>query len=353
MRTQVLALIIASLISLSYGQVVRNNINREGCPAQPTTFSVCRVFQPQCNADADCAPGELCCELSCNRKCMKPVVEETARPPPKQCHMCTGLGCASDEFCCGCGTSGSCQKTPCALRCAIGPCPPVVPIVKPGKCPSWDGLACAMRFDPKCRNDGDCTGEQKCCSNGCSPSCVNPVVDVAPAPPPSPPKEKPGQCPPWNGLGCPMRFDPKCFSDDDCPGIQKCCSNGCSPGCVYPAGTPQEKPGTCPPAKLGIGCRLVARMNNNQCPDDYACPDAQKCCNTGCENLCTDVNVPARAEDEIVDQAVTDPNTVMPSETQSGYGIPTFAIVLFAVLSIALVTLIAVQVQLYLINRSN
>ncbi|XP_070578636.1 WAP four-disulfide core domain protein 2-like [Ptychodera flava] len=92
---------------------------------------------------------------------------------------------------------------------------------KPGQCPSTAGRIglCAEM----CRSDGDCAGNQKCCSNGCGHSCAPPLdADV----------QKPGQCPSAAGsIGICVE---RCHSDGDCPGDQKCCSNGCGHTCVQP-----------------------------------------------------------------------------------------------------------------------
>jgi hypothetical protein len=45
---------------------------------------------------------------------------------------------------------------------------------KPGQCPRFavtDGTC-----NQECLSDADCTGDTKCCFNGCVSSCLNPVL---------------------------------------------------------------------------------------------------------------------------------------------------------------------------------
>ncbi|KYO19109.1 WAP four-disulfide core domain protein 18 [Alligator mississippiensis] len=75
-----------------------------------------------------------------------------------------------------------------------------------------------------------------------------------------------------------------CDHDGDCPGVKKCCSNGCGQECMEPI---RVKPGFCPrfiPGAPGI-CVF-------QCTHDGQCPGTQKCCHTGCGHVCVDVPSP-------------------------------------------------------------
>lgn len=49
---------------------------------------------------------------------------------------------------------------------------------------------------------------------------------------------KPGRCPPYlGGRICPEQFDinDECFNDFECTGDKKCCSDGCELKCFAPA----------------------------------------------------------------------------------------------------------------------
>lgn len=49
-------------------------------------------------------------------------------------------------------------------------------------------------------------------------------------------KKKIGEClviPETEPANCEGNDEDVCTTDDECPGIQKCCSNGCYKGCMY------------------------------------------------------------------------------------------------------------------------
>ena len=45
---------------------------------------------------------------------------------------------------------------------------------KPGNCPALDPNTVGICVN-MCEDDRDCSGAQKCCSNGCGQTCVNPT----------------------------------------------------------------------------------------------------------------------------------------------------------------------------------
>ncbi|XP_070535890.1 brevican core protein-like [Ptychodera flava] len=142
---------------------------------------------------------------------------------------------------------------------------------KPGQCPKF-GNATRKFCEDFCAYDADCSGDEKCCDNGCSFICHEPVslnVNIT----------KPGHCPPSSGAGgiCVQ----ECDGDGECEHSKKCCNNGCGHSCVEPDFVPPEKPGVCPSGADGGLCQA-------NCTDDYSCPDRQKCCNNGCANVCLD-----------------------------------------------------------------
>ncbi|XP_022255570.1 balbiani ring protein 3-like [Limulus polyphemus] len=94
---------------------------------------------------------------------------------------------------------------------------------KEGSCPvveSWEVGNCAE----ECQVDSDCSGPQKCCTNGCAAHvCRDPAGTTG----------KPGQCPylvPQSLGSC----EYECTSDYDCEDTKKCCTNGCGTQCLVP-----------------------------------------------------------------------------------------------------------------------
>ncbi|XP_040282859.1 antileukoproteinase-like [Bufo bufo] len=100
------------------------------------------------------------------------------------------------------------------------------PSEKPGKCPPGDPLVlCVDPFpDGECKSDRGCDGNQKCCRDMCTPTCMKPFT------------EKPGKCPPQDpSVRCTFpSLNKACYSDSDCGGNLKCCNNPCNPTCMKP-----------------------------------------------------------------------------------------------------------------------
>ncbi|XP_032054470.1 WAP four-disulfide core domain protein 3-like [Aythya fuligula] len=117
-----------------------------------------------------------------------------------------------------------------------------------------------------CSTDDNCPGSELCCSNGCGKECTMPIGAKA------------GFCP---------RVDSNliticlvdCARDSDCAGNEKCCSMGCHVRCARPV---RAKPGVCPKRRL----RYTLLPCNSTCRDDTDCPGRQKCCFTGCSLGC-------------------------------------------------------------------
>ncbi|EMP25048.1 WAP four-disulfide core domain protein 3 [Chelonia mydas] len=116
-----------------------------------------------------------------------------------------------------------------------------------------------------CFSDDDCPGAEKCCSVGCGRTCQTPVA------------VKKGECPaPINkrAVNC-LMF---CSTDADCPGSERCYSTGCGRECRLPVGV---NPGYCPqfdPSILTI-CLV-------ECNSDRECGLGRKCCSQGCHVYC-------------------------------------------------------------------
>ncbi|KAG8186993.1 hypothetical protein JTE90_005765 [Oedothorax gibbosus] len=105
-------------------------------------------------------------------------------------------GCSS----CRCSNPCEVHSCPDGSRCAIDVVrtsresirsePVCRRIVKPGSCPSQ---LSASDCESRCRDDADCRGEHKCCSNGCAFHCVPPEDDyLVPATQPEPARILPG-----------------------------------------------------------------------------------------------------------------------------------------------------------------
>lgn len=46
--------------------------------------------------------------------------------------------------------------------------------MKPGRCPS---VSNSTRCEQECLTDADCSGDMKCCNNGCGASCIEPATE--------------------------------------------------------------------------------------------------------------------------------------------------------------------------------
>uniref|UniRef100_A0A3P9Q4A4 WAP domain-containing protein n=1 Tax=Poecilia reticulata TaxID=8081 RepID=A0A3P9Q4A4_POERE len=93
---------------------------------------------------------------------------------------------------------------------------------KPGKCPPFIlcGSVCMHPVFGKSRDFlscrySDCCCGLKCCSNGCGYECMIPVI------------VKPGYCGPWTAGNF-------CKDDGYCSGDQKCCPSYCGHFCKDP-----------------------------------------------------------------------------------------------------------------------
>lgn len=132
---------------------------------------------------------------------------------------------------------------------------------KPGQCPIAFGFGTC---DESCTDDQSCPGVQKCCSNGCGHTCQDPA--------------KPGYCPYYNQFVKCAAFEGGCTSDYECKGPLKCCRRTCQPpACVKP--TDATKPGECPPTNPLIRCM----QPEGGCTTDNECPGTEKCCAIDCQ----------------------------------------------------------------------
>ncbi|XP_056589553.1 WAP four-disulfide core domain protein 3 [Triplophysa dalaica] len=231
-----------------------------------------------CDNDSDCPGEKKCCRNGCGSQCTTPqkdIVKPGVCPRARfevevKPGLCAEL-CDKDRDCPG---EKKCCRNGCGSQCTT----PQKDIVKPGVCPR-----ARFEVDVKpgvcaelCANDGDCPGNEKCCSNGCGHQCSPPQKDIV----------KPGVCPR-------ARFEVEvkpglcaelCDKDRDCPGEKKCCRNGCGSQCT----TPQKdivKPGVCPRARFEVEVKpgVCAEL----CANDGDCPGNEKCCSNGCGHQCS------------------------------------------------------------------
>lgn len=147
------------------------------CESRP---SICPRFlqtSHQCHSDSDCRVGSKCCRDSCGTQVCQAdrIVPSCPRLNIHTDIMCfkgrdlcyRNSDCRRGEICCknGCNYNVCQRKTE-----------------KPGRCPVSIGgsrplSVCRPRSNPRCRNDYDCRGIQKCCSDICGNSfCSDPVV---------------------------------------------------------------------------------------------------------------------------------------------------------------------------------
>ncbi|XP_070563164.1 uncharacterized protein [Ptychodera flava] len=113
---------------------------------------------------------------------------------------------------------------------------------KPGTCPTLPPGTHGECVEA-CSSDLYCVGVSKCCYTGCGHACMQPVP--APVEKTESSLVKPGSCPaPAEGtVGDCAEY---CSSDADCSGDEKCCSNGCGHTCTKPEVEITEGTGTLP-----------------------------------------------------------------------------------------------------------
>ncbi|CAM5095140.1 unnamed protein product [Natator depressus] len=248
-------------------------VKKGECPAPINKGAAnCDIF---CSTDADCPGSERCCSTGCGRECRLPVGVNPGYCPqvdPNGMTICL-VECNNDRQC---GAGSKCCSRGCHVQCARAVS------AKPGTCPKRTVLQTFAPCENKCRDDRDCPNMEKCCFTGCGLGCLAPGTgDICRLPPERGPcaqrlvrffynpayrtcqrfyyggclgnrnnfktlracqqacrtLEKPGFCrvfPPDTMGICALL----CFSDDDCPGAEKCCSVGCGRTCQTPVAGP-------------------------------------------------------------------------------------------------------------------
>ncbi|XP_006821660.1 uncharacterized protein LOC100371432 [Saccoglossus kowalevskii] len=250
------------------------------CQDQTCPMSV----SPGCRTvpvDGQCCPNIVCDTVKIGQ-C--PVVN------PFMSKSITVDTCMSDTDCSG--------TTKCCSNGIAFTCMAPWTVEKPGMCPQTNPLTTPLRnmCVTECTNDMDCVNEWKCCSEGgCSMICRPPVTmtntktrNFENMKEPMTRKVsmltgtyKSGECPNispygWNSGVCVSH----CTLDIDCPGDNKCCSNGCGAMCMPPKNP--TKFGMCPFNQPRGVCKRVI----NTCTEDSDCIGNKKCCNNGCGLKC-------------------------------------------------------------------
>lgn len=139
---------------------------------------------------------------------------------------------------------------------------------KPGKCPPERFYRSNGFTSSLCKNDSECSGNQKCCSDNGFKICKPPA------------EERKGSCPTKQpGTTTSNRCDDTCTSDSECAKGAKCCYRDCGLACGPSIGV---KKGFCDSEEV-IMC---FRAERSFCNDDTGCPDDEKCCQYTCATKC-------------------------------------------------------------------
>ncbi|XP_043214168.1 neurogenic locus notch homolog protein 2-like [Amphibalanus amphitrite] len=234
--------------------IAEGSINRETkagrCPAiRPGSYR--GDCQDECRYDSECPRQQRCCNNGCASVCLNPDFRRTCDQltcPPG--HVCVDGDSSQDAVC----VDTAPKET--------------------GRCPSpslWD--ARTRSCEEQCQYDSQCSGDQRCCSNGCALVCTAPdtrkLCDEISCEPGTACVESPtedaqcfrtdekfGLCPklPATGSlggGC----QDTCRYDAQCADNTKCCNNGCASVCLAP-----RKP-DCETTQCRVGFRCMQRRN--------------------------------------------------------------------------------------------
>uniref|UniRef100_A0A6I8PHS6 WAP four-disulfide core domain 8 n=1 Tax=Ornithorhynchus anatinus TaxID=9258 RepID=A0A6I8PHS6_ORNAN len=299
-------------------------------PMSPSTKGTC---VQQCRGDDSCPKGQMCCSNGCDSYCSPPVeegsknvCEKSADPGPCKSYMAVYYFNSRTKNCeafmyGGCGGNDNRFRTAeeCMARCGGSKNPVVCSTPSPGT---------KGNCDQDCRGDNSCGKRQRCCAQGCGQVCDAPVKGVI---------QRPGTCPrviPGTKGTCAHQ----CRGDFSCPWGHKCCSNGCGYVCMQvvmkssrdiceepvevgrcmghiPMYYYNSKTKKCESFIYG-GCQgnenqfktieeCMARCGGSvklgrcpisrkeisepcveECKGDDSCPVGQKCCVSGCSQVC-------------------------------------------------------------------
>ncbi|XP_060554606.1 kielin/chordin-like protein isoform X3 [Ruditapes philippinarum] len=236
----------------------------------------------RCTTDLSCPGREKCCSNGCGTLCLPPTMGgrpcyhngQTINDGDTFKDDCNTCRCSDGKAAC---TMMACPKKPCMYNgrlyqdgetfkqdcntctCNNGQaaCTKMACYdEKVGHCPKPNGTGiCIVR----CTTDLSCPREQKCCSNGCGTVCMDPVYGG-------------GSCL-HNGV---VYKDGETFKDD----CNSCTCDGGNAVCTKMTCS-KDKPGVCPALNNNTAGICV-----NECNNDERCPGIQKCCSNGCGQVC-------------------------------------------------------------------
>ncbi|XP_033641762.1 cysteine-rich motor neuron 1 protein-like isoform X3 [Asterias rubens] len=235
------------------------------CPAIEGNNEVLGRCIDECQTDTNCTlSSHKCCFNGCGYFCTEVLIPTSSAAPCPEvlCRIGCPFGYQQDVN--GCSVCACNEQT----------------VIHDGLCPSVDEDTVGICIE-SCQHDGNCTETQKCCTNGCGHQCVQAVL------PEQDEGTKMGDCPipDRDVIGLCLE---ECSVDRDCSGDLKCCSNGCGHQCIEAV---QERPvihaGDCPLIDDG-----VFGVCSESCHHDGNCTETQKCCSNGCGHSCMEVVQP-------------------------------------------------------------
>ncbi|KHJ87891.1 WAP-type 'four-disulfide core [Oesophagostomum dentatum] len=282
----------------------------KSCPEVMCRTSCPYDFEREPNGCQSCRCRNPCLEVKCPQGsfCIMTAVscfQTESCPPQPRCvlNLCprgepfiSSVGvvetcsardqCPAEHWChqVGFSSSGLCCPSPAALI-HSGVCPAATPLLdRIGSC----------RFD--CRADEDCLINEKCCYDGCGMQCkgqysnhilqllhsevfmfsdlfsdteTSPLSSLGGNEDKKPEVIKPGACPYFDERQCSVQLRVnQCGSDEDCLGVQKCCSDGCAKKCLYP-----ENNSACMQAKAAL--QMIGQSSKIQCRPDGSFEEIQ------------------------------------------------------------------------------
>ncbi|KAM5165319.1 WAP four-disulfide core domain protein 8-like isoform 2-T2 [Mantella aurantiaca] len=217
-----------------YGDKVKSGtcpVPPERCPKPPRLDGVC-------TKDSQCPGEKKCCVRACEYACLDPqnVVKSGSCPhvgPPgtKIGIVCTSINttaCTNDVDCKG---QQKCCNVLCTNKCRDPV--DVSAIVKSGTCPvPPERCLLPPKLDGVCTKDSQCPGEEKCCVHACEYACLDlkNIEKSGYCPHVGPPGTMLYKCFSVNKTAC--------KNDGDCKGRQKCCSEACINKCRDPVAKP-------------------------------------------------------------------------------------------------------------------
>uniref|UniRef100_A0A158R3Z3 WAP domain-containing protein n=1 Tax=Syphacia muris TaxID=451379 RepID=A0A158R3Z3_9BILA len=179
----------------------------------PNTNEFCVPNTVECTT-ATCLPVPQCVVKACSKSL--PVIDEVTFEP---------LLCKENSQCKYMG-----RPAFLAISVVIIQFKPIYieEVLHSGKCPAETS---SINIDciGNCASDEDCLSSEKCCYNGCGLSCV-PYAPIRSK------TNKIGEClavTETEPMECISGEEDACSTDEDCPGIQKCCLYGCTKQCSY------------------------------------------------------------------------------------------------------------------------